>query len=98
MKKKSKAAINGFSIDEHGKITGTLNLMSYLKVAPRDIKQGPYKPKKAKKMKKNEDGETEEEEDDEEEEDMDRVDEKQAFHDMTDSTNWEIGRTIYSTF
>lgn len=38
LKKKSKAAINGFSIDEHGKITGTLNLMSYLKVAPRDMK------------------------------------------------------------
>ena len=40
LKKKSKSAINGFSIDEHGRITGTLNLMSYLKLAPKDIKAG----------------------------------------------------------
>jgi len=67
LKKKSKSAINGFSIDEHGRITGTLNLMSYLKLAPTNMNS---KPKKEKKMVKNEDGELEEEEDDEEEEEI----------------------------
>jgi hypothetical protein len=37
LKKKSKSAINGFSIDEHGNIIGTLNLMSYLKIAPANV-------------------------------------------------------------
>ena len=45
----------------------------------------------------NEDGELEEEEDEEEDE-INLDQEKERFKAMTDSTGWEIGRTIYSTF
>ena len=41
LQKKQKSNINGFSIDERGHVTGTLNLISYLKVAPEDVEVKP---------------------------------------------------------
>jgi hypothetical protein len=35
MSKKRGSLISGVSIDEHGKIIGTLNLVSYMKLAPK---------------------------------------------------------------
>jgi hypothetical protein len=40
-KKKKNAPVNGFTIDKDGKITGTLNLVSYLKVAPDEALSYP---------------------------------------------------------
>jgi hypothetical protein len=59
LKKKTTSNINGFSIDKQGHITGTLNLISYLKVAPEDIQAG--------RQKKREVSEDDDDEDDEDE-------------------------------
>jgi hypothetical protein len=79
--KNKNAAISGFSIDETGRIQSTFNMVSYLKVAPRDMK---FKKKRYEKVS----------EDDEEEEldDEQSLSEKEIY-----STHWPIARTIFST-
>ena len=37
LRTKRNALISGFSIDDEGKIVGTLNLVSYLKMAPKSL-------------------------------------------------------------
>lgn len=58
--------------------------MSYLKIAPQDLHKT-----KNKIIGLN---------DSDDEEDDEDVDDKEHFHKMTVSDNWDIARTIYSTF
>jgi len=87
-------------------VTGTLNLISYLKVAPEDVEVKPNSPpKKRKEVKaispKSEDGE----EDDSAEEDDDDIADHSLDSDthdawmknMTDTWHWQIARTIYTS-
>jgi hypothetical protein len=107
LKKKLKSNINGFSIDESGHVTGTLNLISYLKVAPEDVERKPnqnIKPKPVPKKKSTASGDDEEDDDSAQEDDDDIADHSldSATHDawlknMTDSWHWEIARTIYTS-
>lgn len=87
LKTKRNALISGFSIDDDGKILGTLNLVSYMKMAPKSLFLRTQKKKGSS-----------DDDDEEEQEEREKKLLKDNFVNMTDSSDWEIGRTVYSTF
>ena len=106
LQKKQNSKINGFSIDQSGHVTGTLNLISYLKVAPEDVEVKPNAPpKKRKEVKaiaaKSEDGEdddsAEEDDDDIADDSLDSDTHDAWLKNMTDTWHWQIARTIYTS-
>lgn len=100
--KKQDSASNGFTIDEKGRITGTLNMVSYLKVAPDEALSYPpgssetQRSKQKQKMNRGqENGEDSDSEESEEEVGGSNHDE--WVRNITNSEDWLIARTIYSS-
>jgi hypothetical protein len=87
LKVKKNALVSGFSIDEKGRIVGTLNTVSYMKVSPPHIDK-INRPKKVK---------SDEDDDEEEDDDTDSELKKEHFKNMTQTQDWLIARTIYAT-
>jgi len=101
MRRKKGSHVSGFNIDEHGRVKGTLNFVSYMKLGPKSLivqdfrKDGKVRKQKPKTRKQLE----EEEEIEVDEDDDEEVMKNRAFyfHKMTRTKDWEVVRTIYSS-